>query len=149
MGILFRKNYFFNNKNNTNSDSSFSKIFINSIKRAVDTILLICGILTIFLVLSTVIVNICHFNSYNTMIVKGLLEITIGIEALGKLDISMIYKAVLASMFLAFGGLSVHVQVISQITDTKINYMYYFVGRMYQMIIAGLLTYIGCLIMGI
>ena len=149
LGILFRNNYFVNTMNNNNSVISFSKIFINSIKKAIDTILLICGILTIFLVLSTVIVNTFHFNSYNTMIIKGLLEITIGIEALGKLNLSMIYKTVLASMFLAFGGISVHVQVISQITDTNINYMYYFIGRMYQMMLAGLLTYIGCLIMGI
>ena len=56
------------------------------------------------------------------MLIKGILEITIGIEALGKLGISMIYKVVIASCFLAFGGLSVHFQVMSQITDRDIKY---------------------------
>ena len=61
----------------------------------------------------------------------------------------MLSKTVIASAFLAFGGISVHVQVLSQITGTKIKYIYFFVGRMYQMIISGVLTYIVCLIMKI
>ena len=80
------------------------------------------------------------------MIVKGLLEITIGIESLGKLGLSIIYKAVIASCFLAFGGFSVHMQVISQISGTKINYKYFFIGRIYQMILSGIITYFICLL---
>ena len=80
------------------------------------------------------------------MLIKGILEITIGIEALGKLGLPMIYKAVIASCFLAFGGLSVHMQVISQITDTNIKYRYFFVGRLYQTILSGIITYLICLV---
>ena len=83
------------------------------------------------------------------MLVKGLFEITIGIEALGKLGLPIIYKAVIASCFLAFGGLSVHMQVISQITGTKISYSYFLIGRIYQMIISGIITYLICLACGI
>ena len=79
------------------------------------------------------------------MMIKGLLEITIGIEALGKLDLPMIYKTVIASCFLAFGGFSVHMQVMSQITNTKIRYYYFFIGRFYQMILSGIITYLICL----
>ena len=151
LGICFRKNNIFNDItiNSMSFKNNFSIIFINSVKRAIDTILLICGILVIFLMLSAIIINIFDFNDYNIMIVKGIFEITIGIEALGRLDIAMKYKAVISSMFLAFGGISVHMQVISQITDTKIRYIYFLMGRMYQMIIAGILTYFICLILGI
>jgi hypothetical protein len=76
------------------------------------------------------------------MIVKGVLEITIGIEALGKLEISMIYKVVIASCFLAFGGFSVHMQVMSQISGTDISYKYFFIGRFYQMILSGGISYL-------
>ena len=76
------------------------------------------------------------------MIIKGIFEITIGIEDLSKMSIGINYKLVIASMILAFGGISVHVQVLSHIAGTKIKYIYFFVGRMYQMIIAGTLTYI-------
>ena len=78
------------------------------------------------------------------MLIKGILEITIGIESLGKIDLPMIYKSVIASCFLAFGGLSVHMQVISQITDTDIKYRYFFIGRFYQMILSGSITYLIC-----
>ena len=83
------------------------------------------------------------------MIVKGILEITIGIQALSMINISMRMKLIIISMFLAFGGISVHIQVLSQITDTKIKYIYFFIGRMYQMIIAGILTFMVCIILGI
>ena len=76
------------------------------------------------------------------MLVKGLLEITIGIEAVSKLDISILFKMVVASCFLAFGGLSVHLQVMSQLVDTKINYHYFFLGRIWQMILSGIITYV-------
>ena len=149
LGFCFRNKYF-NNKINTsngnNIDKDFGTIFINSIKRAIDTILLICGILVVFLLLSTIVVDIINVNQYHTMIIKGLFEITIGIEELSKLNIPLSSKLIVSSMILAFGGISVHVQVISQIVNTKIRYVYFFIGRMYQLIISGVLAYILCII---
>ena len=147
LGILFRKYFNHNNDNfiTDNNSNVFGNIFIGAIKRSIDTILLICGIITIFMILSSVITNCFDFNVYNSMIIKGLLEITIGIEALGKLEISIIYKAVIASCFLAFGGFSVHMQVMSQIANTEIKYRFFFVGRLYQMILSGFITYFICL----
>lgn len=146
LGICFRNkikihNYFYAHSNESNN---FGNIFVSSIKKAVDTILMICGILTIFLMLASIVINAFSFNSYNAMLIKGLFEITIGVEALSKLSINMVSKTVIASMMLAFGGISVHVQVLSQITGTKIKYIYFFVGRMYQMFISGILTYFIC-----
>ena len=147
LGILFR-NYFNHNnkvsKKNT-MDVDFGNIFVGAIKKSIDTILLICGVVTVFMLLSSIVINTFNFDSYNSMIVKGILEITIGIEALSKLGIPMIYKVVLASCFLAFGGFSVHMQVVSQIADTDISYKYFFIGRFYQMILSGLISYSICL----
>ena len=98
---------------------------------------------------STIIIDAFKLTGYNATIVKGIFEITIGIEALSKLSLSSIHTAVMASMFLAFGGISVHVQVFSQIAGTQIKYLYFFIGRMYQMIIAGILTYMACILVGI
>jgi len=149
LGILFRKYFNHNNKNLSNKvniKKDFGTILISSLKKSIDTILLICGIITIFLLLSSIISSTFNFNEYNSMLVKGILEITIGIEALGKLNISMIYKAVIASIFLAFGGFSVHIQIMSQIVDTDISYKYFFIGRLYQMILSGIITYFICLL---
>lgn len=148
LGIMFR-GYFTHNdmiSNNKNIKCDFGNIFINSIKKSVDTVLLICGIMSIFLLLSSIIINTFNFNVYNSMLIKGILEMTIGIEALGKLNLAITYKAVIASCFLAFGGFSVHMQVMSQLTNTKIQYRYYFVGRLYQMILSGIITYILCIL---
>ena len=148
LGIIFR-NYFMHNNKVINKDKNFKlnfgNVLILAIKRSIDTILLICGIVTIFLLLSSIINNVFSFNLYNSMLVKGIFEITIGIEALSSFGISLTYKAVIASCFLAFGGLSVHMQVMSQLVDTEISYKYFFTGRLYQMILSGIITYIICL----
>jgi len=145
LGIMFRK--YFNHDDVKNyyiidKKDSFGVVFVNSIKKSIDTILLICGIVTVFMLLSSIISNTFDFNIYNSMLIKGMLEITIGIESLGKLSLPMIYKAVIASCFLSFGGLSVHMQVMSQITDTEINYKYFLIGRIYQTILSGFITYL-------
>lgn len=147
LGIMFRKYFVHNdiliNKEDKNMD--FGSVLIGSIKKSIDTILLICGIVTVFMLLSSIIINTFNFNIYNSTLIKGILEITVGIETLGKLGLPIIYKAVIASCFLAFGGFSVHIQVMSQITGTDIKYRYFFLGRMYQMIFSGIITYLICL----
>ena len=150
LGIFFRKHANFNNHINKVVDNiNFSSIFVAAIKKSVDSILTICGILVTFLVLANIIINLYNFNDYHAIIIRGILELTIGIEALSKCELSNIYKLVITSCFLAFGGLSVHMQVVSQIVGTKIKYIYFFLGRIYQMIISGIITYIICIIIGI
>lgn len=143
LGIICRRMFRHNNMDSLSSqgDIYFGHVLVRAIKKAIDTLLLICGIVTIFLMLASILVNTFNFGLYNSMLVKGLLEITIGIEAVSKLQISLIHKMVIASCFLAFGGVSVHLQVISQLVDTKINYHYFFLGRIWQMILAGVITY--------
>ena len=148
LGMLFR-GYF--NHSDAHKEAikyqvNFGKVLISSIKKSIDTTLLICGIITLFMLLSTIIVDALNLNIYNSMLIKGLFEITGGIEALGKLNIPIIYKNIIASCFLAFGGISVHFQVISQISDTDIKYRYFFVGRVFQTILSGIITYVMCLL---
>ena len=76
------------------------------------------------------------------MIIKGLLEITIGIESLGYINLPVIYKVVIASSFLAFGGFSVHMQVMGQIANTEIKYRYFLIGRIYQLLLAIPITFL-------
>lgn len=146
LGILFR-NFFNHDKNNAyeaKQNINFGTVFINCINNSVDTILLICGIVTVFLLLSSLINNIFNFDLYSLTLIKGILEITIGIQELSGLGLPIIYKSVIASCFLAFGGFSVHTQVISQISETNISYKYFFIGRIFQMIISGFITYLIC-----
>ena len=151
LGIVFRGNnkYIDTDNNNINNNTTFGEVLVLAIKRAIDTILTISGIITIFLILASIIINTFNITGYTKMIIKGFFEITIGIEELSNLLLSNRYMTIITSMFLAFGGISVHMQVLSQIADTKIKYIYFFIGRMYQLLLAGILTYLSCIIFGI
>lgn len=149
LGILFRGTFNLNTYSNYEEKietKSFANIFILSIRDSIDTIITICGILTVFLIISTVVVDLFNFNEYNSMIVKSIFEITIGIEALSKLDLALSFKTIIISAILSFGGLCVHMQVISQIANTNIKYIYFFIGRVYQMLISCFISYILCLL---
>ena len=151
LGFLFRNigGYDKNYKDYYLESNKFSDIFIMAIKKAIDNVLTICGILAIFLMLASIIINTFNLDGYTGAIIKGIFEITIGIETLSKLDIGVIYKVVISSIFLAFGGISVHMQVISQIIETDIDYKYFFIGRMYQAIISGLISFLLCVFFSI
>lgn len=121
---------------------NFGHVLTRAIMSAIDTLLLILGTLSCFLILASLFINFFNFNIYNSTIIKSILEITIGIKSFSLLQISEIYQVVISSMIISFGGFSVHMQVISQICDTKIAYFPFLVGRIYHAIIAGILSFI-------
>lgn len=144
IGILFR------NKNNPTKSNSITKnsqsqnfgsILSKSIKKTIDSLLMISVTVTIFLIISTLISNIFKLNGYVSVFIKSILEITMGLSELAKLNISDIWKVVLSTMIISFGGLSIHLQVITSL-DEKIKYRKYFVGRIYHLLISGAISYI-------
>ena len=144
LGIMTRsdiKNSCIKNNNYYNK-ISFPKIFIDSIKKAIDNLLLIVGTVTCFLVISVIITNIFNFDIYTESIIKGILEMTIGLKSIASLNIASIYKVVISSMILSFGGLSVHMQILSFIEDTNISYKSFFIARIYHSILSGVFAYI-------
>lgn len=145
VAIIFRNNNFNNKSNNIasyNNNLYFGEVFVNAIKSAIDTILLICGTLTCFLIASSIIINRFDLSIPNEIIVKSLLEITIGLKELSLCNISNLYLVMLSSFILSFGGLSVHMQVKSQLVGTDISYKPFFIGRIYQALISVVLAYI-------
>ncbi len=150
IGILFR------NINNPSFDNSiikehksqnFTINFIKSIKSSIDSLLLILGILTIFLIISSIFINILNTNLYTSAIIRSILEITLGLKYISNLNISLIHKIILFSSILSFGGLSVHMQVISQIIEDKISCKYYLMGRIFQVLFSIILSYIFYIIL--
>lgn len=144
IGILLRNKSTIDNRNYTKDSyicQSFSKTLVSSIKSSIDTLLLILGTLTAFLIVSSFIVNLFNFPLYEGVILKGILEMTMGLKDLSVLNISDIYKVVISVIFISFGGLSVHLQVISQIVDTDIKYVNFLVARVYHALISGIIVY--------
>lgn len=143
IGIIFRKLNTISSSisNEQEKNLHFGPVFVNAIKSSVDTLLLILGILTCFLIISTIIINRFDLNSYNSLLVKSILEITMGLKELSLFNFSDLTKIILSSCILSFGGLSVHMQVISQLIDTDISYKYFFVGRVFQVVISLFISY--------
>lgn len=121
---------------------NFPKVFISAIKNAIDNLLTILGTLTCFLIISAMIINTINLSNYNSTILKGILEMTMGLKSLSLLNISDIYKVVISTMFISFGSLSVHMQILSFLIDTKISYKQFFIARIFHALIAGFLSYI-------
>lgn len=144
LGILFRNNGFLydNSRNVFNNNISFSNTFINAIKTSVDSILLICGVITCFLVISSIFIKFLNLNNFNSMVVKCLLEITIGIKEVCSINLDKRSLAMIISFILSFGGLSVHAQVKAQLIGTDISTRPYLVGRVFQALISIVLSYI-------
>ena len=145
IGILFR------NINNPSLDNftikehksqNFTINLIKSIRSSIDSLLLILGILTVFLIISSLIINIIHSNLYTSAIIRSILEMTLGLKYIASLNISMIHKVILFSAILSFGGLSVHMQVMAQIIEDKISCKYYLIGRIFQVLFSIVLSFI-------
>ena len=134
--ILKNKNYSHTNYISLKSNcQSFGTVLSNSINKAISSLLMISGTVTLFLILSTLITHIFNLNIYTSALVQGILEMTMGLSSLSNLNIDDIYKVILSTSFLSFGGLSIHLQVYSSI-DNSFSYKNYFIGRIYQIIIS-------------
>ena len=145
LGLLLKNSYQISKNINNTIKKDIPNIgtsITNSIKHALDTLFLIFGTLTIFLIISSIIINRLNLNNYNSMLLKGLLEITMGIKDLSMLNLSPLYKVIISTILISFGGLSVHMQVISQIINTNIKYKFFFRGRIYGTIISGILSFV-------
>ena len=145
IGLLTRKN----NNSNLNhytkpkeKSQKFASIFTKSIKSWINTILLIFGTLTCFLIVASLLIENLQLTPYPSTIIKCILEITMGLKSLSLLNIPDIYKVIISSMTISFGGLSVHMQVISQISDTDIKYSNFLISRIWHSIISGIISFI-------
>lgn len=142
IGFIFRKKN--NPKNNyipmTSKSQKFGDVLSNSISKSVNTLLFIAGTVTLFLILTTLITHIINLNTTFTLIIKGLLEMTMSLSYLSSLNISNILKVTIATIIISFSGLSIHLQVYSSF-DGNIKYENYLKGRIYQSLLSGLISF--------
>lgn len=157
IGLLFR-NYYPSEKNTDkvslrralskmhqkrmHNPNNFGQILTGAIQSTISKLLLILGVVALFLVLATIIGNTVHLDAYNSSILSGILEITGGLKKVAEIAIPLKNKAILSAFFISFGGISVHMQMVSIISDTKIKYFPFLVARILHGSIASLLIYV-------
>lgn len=115
---------------------SFGNMLSKSIKNSMNTLLLILGSVTIFFLLNSII------NPTNIPFISGLLEISQGLNSLINTTTTLKIKEILATIFISFGGLSIHLQIKGIISDTNISYLKFLKGRILQTIISVILILI-------
>lgn len=74
-----------------------------------------------------------------TAVAKGIFEMTIGCKTTAEALVSLESKLIFISIILAWSGLSIHAQVLSQINDTDIRYLPFLVARIIHAAFAGIL----------
>ncbi len=157
VGILFR-NYYISPNNNIKisfkkavdamhqkrvaNKMNFGQMITQALMNSINTLFLILGVITMFLIITTIIDNNINLNLYNQSILNGIFEMTQGLKYTSLLNIPLKNKAILATLFISFGGLSVHMQTISIISDTKIKYYPFLIARILHASISSLLIYI-------
>ncbi len=148
IGLLFR-NYYVSSKKTTSFTKSinsieaknFSITLSNAIKKSFNTLLLILGTIIFFLIIINLFNNYLHLNYYHLVIINGLLEITSGISLLNNTNLPVAFLASMITFFLSFGGISIHMQIKSIISDTSIKYYPYLIARIIHASISSLIVY--------
>ena len=140
----------------SNKDS-FGVIITNSLIQSINTLLLILGVITVCLVLTTIINNIF---SINDVYIKerwmsgkeegGINQISLFLvkksfpgKYIGMEDIPLRLKSTLTVMIISFGGLSVHMQIMSILNDTDIKYLPFLCMRLLASLISSFLLFIS------
>lgn len=134
------------------------KILGDSIASSIQTLLMIGGFIIIFSVLnmllfelgiislagkfiSIIFSTINISNSLSSPLVSGLFEITLGAKLISDVkDSGLLQQVLLTSFVLGFGGFSIHAQVASILSETKMKMKPYIIGRFLQSFIAPILT---------
>ena len=139
--ISFKRAILNMHKKRISNNKSFGEVMCGALMNGINTLLLIFGVVTLFLVITTIIDNNINLSSYYQSILNGIVEMTQGLKYVSLLDIPLKIKGTLSVMFISFGGISVHIQLISILSDTKIKYFPFFVARVIHACVSSLIFY--------
>lgn len=129
-------------KKRVQDSSSFSEVLSKSIFKTIQTLLLLLGIITTFIILNTLLTQIFKLDAITSSILNGILEMTGGIKNVSMLNIPLSIKTSIITFFISFGGFSIHMQVMSILSDTNIKYLPYLLARIIHGCIASTIIFI-------
>lgn len=139
---LFNKNKVYCNYNIQKIDEKpFNYVLKGAIFKTIDALFLILGIITSFIILTTILNTIFNIPN-NFKFIYGILEVSQGLKYLSLANFNITIKAIIAQALISFGGLCIHMQVFSIIDNKKIRYEPYLKARIIHMIISSIITYL-------
>lgn len=128
-------------KKRMENSSSLGEVISTAVVNSIQTLLLILGTVTLFLIITTILDNNLSLNAYYQAILNGMIEMTQGLKYVSLLEIPLKLKSVLTVMILSFGGFSVHIQMFSILSDTEIRYLPFLTARLLHAALSGLILY--------
>ena len=140
--ISFKKAILAMHEKRISNSEGFGLIFTNSLINSINTLLLILGVMTICLVFTTIIDNNINLNGIIQSVLNGMIEMTQGLKYISMEDLPLKIKCVLSVMILSFGGFSVHMQIVSILSDTEIKYLPFLCCRIIHAVISSVLAFV-------
>ena len=126
--LLRKYNYSYQEAKNIQDSKNFMQVVAESINRSLKTLVTILGTILFYFILCEGINTFFNHPIVNC-ITNGLLEATGGLSKLVSLQVSFKMKEILATLFISFGGFSIHTQIKNIISDVQIPYKYLFFSR--------------------
>lgn len=137
MGILYISNFilyiYFNKKNNSQSfikykEYNLKKELFNSIYEIIQNLIKIMGIIIFFKIILDLLMtkkSICY------SLLKGLVEVTTGLNDLINFNISIKIKEIISYIIISFMGLSIQMQMSIILEKYNIDYKYFYTSRVF------------------
>ena len=142
LGIFNKKeNIIFIENKNSKEKKSFINILNNSIINTSNTLLLILGIITTCIIITTIINKTFNINE-NYKFIYGFIEITQGLKYLSLSNLNIELKTILSCFLISFGGLCIHLQVFSILDNKKIRYLPYLISRIIHSILSSFICFV-------
>lgn len=145
VGLLFRNIYKDERKEKEmiiNKPLPFINLLQSSFHNTIKIIINVFGIIIFFAFMVTTLNKYLNLTPFSSAIFNGIIEITTGLKYLSILKISKIKAAMIATSFISFGGLSIHIQTMSILNKYDINYYIYLLSRIIHSSISTIIVYI-------
>ncbi|AEE91597.1 Sporulation integral membrane protein YlbJ [Tepidanaerobacter acetatoxydans Re1] len=137
----------------------FGQLLGDCIKDSVNSLLMVLGFIVLFSVIirtitvagfidilipviETILKAFGFDISLAPAILSGFFEITLGTQLASTASAPLMQRVIIVSSIIAWSGLSVHFQVISMVSDTKIKIAPYIFARLLHAFLAGFVAYV-------
>lgn len=146
VGIIFRfykhKSYTAPKSVMTSPERSTGEVFSIALNNAIQNILIVCGAVVFFSIISRITLDMLPLDDYLMSIAKGLTEFVTGTIAVAGLPIPISERLVITAFIVGFAGLSVHIQVMASIAKYGLSLAPYLVGKLLHGVIAAFYTFL-------
>ncbi len=135
-------------KKKVNQSPSFAVVLKEACLESLNTMFLLLGIITFFLVFINLILQFIPIDEFSSTLLRGCLEMTQGLKSVSSLKVSLPLRMLLSSSIIAFGGICIHTQIFSILEGCKTSYQKFFLYRILHVLFAVITTLLLITIFG-